>query len=80
MKTLLRVTMLTLVFCTSFLPLSTTDASEGLLGRFHKQNQGPTTTTPTRAFLLRQSDAMKRGIANIPGVRNVMANHRAKHP
>jgi hypothetical protein len=81
MKIFRRITILVMLFGTSlFVLASNTHGSEGLLGRFHKQKQAPTTTTPTRAFLQRQCDALKRGIATIPGMRNVMANHQAKQP
>jgi hypothetical protein len=39
-------------------------------------HQRHTITTPTRAFLKRQCDALKRGIADLPGVKQLVPSAR----
>jgi hypothetical protein len=52
------------------------DAADVLEKCPHQQPQGPKITTPTRAFLKRQCDAVKQGIRNLPGLKQMFPNCR----
>jgi hypothetical protein len=80
MKVVEKPRLLALLFATGLLVFaSNVDAGDGLFKCLHKKGQGQTVTTPTRAFLRRQCDAVKRGLANVPGLRNMIATHQARH-
>jgi hypothetical protein len=77
MKVLWQLTALILFSCATLLPLPPKiQAAEGSVNCTRQHNQGPTITTPTRAFLKRQCDAVKRGIAKVPGVKQLLPNSR----
>jgi hypothetical protein len=81
MKILAKVALVALLFGSAiFVLASDVDAGDGWFKSLHKKTNGPPVTTPTRAFVQRQCDAVKRGLANIPGVRQMIATHQANHP
>lgn len=76
MKLFSRITVLALFFCMGLLPFpARIHATEGLKC-LPKHSSGPPITTPARAALKRQCDAIKRGIASLPGMKQLFPNCR----
>jgi hypothetical protein len=66
----------TLALSVACLLATKTDATEGLKECLHKNQKGAQITTPTHAAIKRQCDNIKKGIASLPGVKQLCPNAR----
>jgi hypothetical protein len=57
-------------------------AAETWQERLQQRLQGSNQTTPARAFLKRQCESVKRGVSNVPGIKDLMwrREFRQTHP
>ena len=77
MKALFRIGCVALILGAAyFLPVPRSQAMEAIKKCLQDHQQGPKITTPTHAFLKRQCDGVKKGIAKLPGMKQLCPNSR----
>jgi hypothetical protein len=76
MKRWFRATMMGLVLSVGLHSPPSRLHAMGALQNVQQQSQGPKITTPTRAFLKRQCNTVKRGVKKLPGVKQLFPNCR----
>jgi hypothetical protein len=76
MKALLRIACLAVILGAPYFSNTSRIHAMGGLKPGLQNQQGPKITTPTHAFLQKQCNALKKGIASLPGMKQLFPNSR----